>query len=294
MSLFADSTRGRLIVCGAAVLWSTNGLFVKSGVFESWPPEQRALLLALWRALFAALVLLPLVRGVRWSWKLLPMTLAFLAMNICFLQSMVWTTAANAIWLQNIAPVWVCLFARLAGEPLDRRDLVPLGFSACGVGLILAYELSGISWRGTAPLGVLIGLLSGLFYAVVIHFLRRLRDFDSAWLIVLNLATTAVVLAPLPARWGIWPTTTQWLTLAAFGVVQMGAPYFLFARGLRKISSQEGAAIGLLEPLLVPIWVWQTERPAWWTIAGGALIFVGLAWRYLVPLFAARPTASPR
>ena len=222
------------------------------------------------------------------------MTLAFLAMNICFLQSMVWTTAANAIWLQNIAPVWVCLFARLAGEPLDRRDLVPLGFSACGVGLILAYELSGISWRGTAPLGVLIGLLSGLFYAVVIHFLRRLRDFDSAWLIVLNLATTAVVLAPLPARWGIWPTTTQWLTLAAFGVVQMGAPYFLFARGLRKISSQEGAAIGLLEPLLVPIWVWQTERPAWWTIAGGALIFVGLAWRYLVPLFAARTTASPR
>lgn len=290
--MFADSTRGRLMVCGAAVLWSTNGLFVKSGVFESWPPEQRALLLALWRALFAALVLLPLVRGVRWSWKLLPMTLAFLGMNICFLQSMVWTTAANAIWLQNIAPVWVCLFSRFAGEPLDRRDLVPLGFSACGVGLILTYELSGISWSGTAPQGVLIGLLSGLFYAGVIHFLRRLRDIDSAWLIVLNLATTAAVLSPLPARWGLWPTDVQWLTLVAFGVVQMGAPYFLFARGLRKISSQEGAAIGLLEPLLVPIWVWQTERPAWWTIAGAALIFVGLAWRYLVPLVRAGPRAG--
>ncbi|MGC3971351.1 MAG: DMT family transporter [Pirellulales bacterium] len=279
-----DSTRGRLLVVGAALFWSTNGLFVKSGVFDSWPAAERGMLLALWRAMFAALVLVPLVRGPRWSWKLLPMCAAFLGMNICFLQSMVWTTAANAIWLQNIAPVWVCLFARFVGEPFDRRDLVPLVFSAAGVGLILACELSGTDWSGDAPKGVLLGLLSGLFYAGVIHTLRRLREFDAAWLIVLSLGTTALCLSPLPARWGVWPTTTQWITLAAFGAVQMAAPYFLFARGLRKISSQEGAAIGLLEPLLVPLWVWGTEQPRWWTMAGGGLIFIGLAWRYLVPL----------
>jgi DME family drug/metabolite transporter len=273
-----------MLVVAAALFWSTNGLFVKSGVFESWPSEQRGMLLALWRGLFAALVLVPLVRAPRWSWKLLPMCVAFLGMNICFLQSMVWTTAGNAIWLQNIAPVWVCLFARFAGEPLDRRDLVPLVFSALGVGLILTCELSGTDWSGTAPQGVLLGLLSGLFYAVVIHTLRRLREFDAAWLIVLSLGVTALCLSPLPVRWNIWPTSTQWITLVAFGAVQMAAPYFLFARGLRKISGQEGAAIGLLEPLLVPLWVWNTEQPRWWTIAGGGLIFLGLAWRYLVPL----------
>lgn len=284
MTNASDSTRGRSLVVAAALFWSTNGLFVKSGVFESWPSEQRGMLLALWRGLFAALVLIPLVRAPRWSWKLLPMCVAFLGMNICFLQSMVWTTAGNAIWLQNIAPVWVCLFARCAGEPLDRRDLVPLAFSALGVGLILTCELSGTDWTGTAPQGVLLGLLSGLFYAVVIHTLRRLREFDAAWLIVLSLGVTALCLSPLPVRWNIWPTSTQWLTLVAFGAVQMATPYFLFARGLRKISGQEGAAIGLLEPLLVPLWVWNTEQPRWWTIAGGGLIFFGLAWRYLIPL----------
>lgn len=273
-----------MLVVAAALFWSTNGLFVKNGVFESWPSEQRGMLLALWRGLFAALVLIPLVRKPRWSWKLLPLCAAFLGMNICFLQSMVWTTAGNAIWLQNIAPVWVCLFARFAGEPLDRRDLVPLVFSVVGVGLILTCELSGTDWSGTAPQGVLLGLLSGLFYAVVIHTLRRLREFDAAWLIVLSLGVTALCLSPLPVRWNIWPTSTQWITLIAFGAVQMATPYFLFARGLRKISGQEGAAIGLLEPLLVPLWVWNTEQPRWWTIAGGGLIFLGLAWRYLMPL----------
>ncbi|MBL9090087.1 MAG: EamA family transporter [Planctomycetaceae bacterium] len=284
MTNAADSSRGRLLVVAAALFWSTNGLFVKNGVFESWPSEQRGMLLALWRGLFAALVLIPLVRKPRWSWKLLPLCAAFLGMNICFLQSMVWTTAGNAIWLQNIAPVWVCLFARFAGEPLDRRDLVPLVFSVVGVGLILTCELSGTDWSGTAPQGVLLGLLSGLFYAVVIHTLRRLREFDAAWLIVLSLGVTALCLSPLPVRWNIWPTSTQWITLIAFGAVQMATPYFLFARGLRKISGQEGAAIGLLEPLLVPLWVWNTEQPRWWTIAGGGLIFLGLAWRYLMPL----------
>jgi drug/metabolite transporter (DMT)-like permease len=44
--------------------------------------------------------------------------------------------------------------------------------------------------------------------------------------------------------------------------------------------------IVLLEPLLVPVWValiWG-ERPAWWTIAGGSLILLGLVSRYLRPL----------
>lgn len=291
MPTSAQMTRARLLVCGAAVLWSTNGLFVKSDVFAAWPAEQRGMLLALWRAVFAALALLPLVRRVQFRWTMVPMTLVFCGMNLSFLQSMVWTTAANAIWLQNIAPVWVCLFSRLSGETLDRRDLVPLAFSVGGVGLILSCELSGTSWSGAAPQGVLLGLLSGLFYAVTIFFLRRLCDVDSAWLVALNLTTTAVILAPLPSYFGIWPSTTQWLVLIAFGAVQMGAPYYLFARGLKTISSQEGVAIGLLEPLLVPLWVLlrYAERPAWWTVAGGALIFVGLAWRYLVPVVIRRP-----
>lgn len=282
MSKLSPATIGRLFVFAAAVLWSVNGFFVKNPVFADWPVDRRGLLLAFWRAVFAVPALWLLVRRRTISPAVVAMAFCFFVMNVVFLQSMVLTTAANAIWLQNIAPLWVCLFARLSGEPLDRRDATMLLFAAAGVGLILVCELGGQSWNGDGPRGVLFGFCSGLFYAGVIHFLRRLREADAAWLIVVNLATTAVCLAPMPIVTGVWPHGIQWFALAAFGLIQLGAPYYLFARGLKGISGQEAAGIGLLEPVLVPVWVYLCfgEVPEWWTIVGGGLIFFGLVWRY--------------
>lgn len=273
---------GRWFVFAAALLWSTNGLFVKSDLFAGWPSEKRGALLGMWRAVFAALTLLPLVRKPQFSRRMLPMAGAFAAMSVVFLQSMVWTTAANAIWLQNIAPAWICIFALFGREPIDRRDLRTLFFAACGIGLILVCELRRSDGTPMNLNGVFLGLLSGMFYALVIHSLRKLRDFDPAWLIVVNLATSALVLSPMPVVTGIWPHGMQWLALAAFGCFQLGLAYYCFARGMKSVSSQEAAGLGLLEPLMVPIWVALTigEIPSWWTIVGGGLILVGLMLRY--------------
>lgn len=283
MRQLSAEAQGRLFVLVAAMLWSTNGLFVKSALFDGWRSEERGLLLAAWRAVFAVLALVPLVRRPRFDWRLIPPALAFFAMSACFMQSMVWTTTANAIWLQNIAPAWVCLFARLSGEKVDRRDLVTLGFAACGIGLILFCEMSREGPADHAWWGVLLGVASGLLYALIVHFLRKMRDFDSGWLVVVNLATSAVLLSPAPFVTGVWPAGLQWPALVAFGVFQLGLAYFCFARGLQKISGQEAAGIALLEPILSPIWVrlCYSEVPDWWTTVGGGFILAGLAWRYL-------------
>jgi drug/metabolite transporter (DMT)-like permease len=78
------------------------------------------------------------------------------------------------------------------------------------------------------------------------------------------------------------------LFLAGFGVLQMGLPYVLFARGLKMTPSHEASGIGLLEPVLLPVWVYLAwhgapnyEPPQWWTLLGGAMILAGLAWRYI-------------
>ena len=65
----------------------------------------------------------------------------------------------------------------------------------------------------------------------------------------------------------------------------MGLPYVLFARGLKRIPGHEATAIGLIEPLLNPLWVFAAwgDKPAWWTIVGGLFILIGLAIRYLWP-----------
>jgi drug/metabolite transporter (DMT)-like permease len=64
---------------------------------------------------------------------------------------------------------------------------------------------------------------------------------------------------------------------------QIGLPYVLFANGLKRISSHEASGLSLLEPILVPLWVfvaWRTatdyEYPAITTLIGAAMILIGL------------------
>jgi drug/metabolite transporter (DMT)-like permease len=97
-------------------------------------------------------------------------------------------------------------------------------------------------------------------------------------------APFGVLLVSLPwvVRLGIWPTPAQLAVLAAFGALQMAVPYLCLIRGLRGIGSQEAVALGLLEPVLMPLWVclvWG-EQPACWTVVGAMLILAGLGVRY--------------
>lgn len=273
-----SATTARVAVVVAALLWSTGGFFAKADIFGDWPAESRGVLLAFWRAVFAGAVLLPFVRRLSWDWRMAPMALAFTGMNVSYMSAVGLTTAANAIWLQSTAPLWVLLIGIWLG--LDRpasRDLVMLATALAGVGLILASEVFG-----EAVSGVICGLAAGVFYALVVVFMRLLRSHDGAWLVALNHLAAAAVLGPYVLASYPLPSGAQLGWLATFGILQMALPYVLFARGLRTISSQEATAIALIEPVLLPIWVWLAwgEVPRWWTLTGGAIIFVGLAVRY--------------
>lgn len=275
--------QARLLILAAAVLWSTSGFFVKAPWFAGWSGAT----LAFWRALFASIILWPLVRRPEWSWKLVPMTLLFAAMNYGYLTSMSLGTAANAIWLQFTAPAWVLIVGvAVFKERAVWRDWLLVAFAAAGVSIILYFES-----RGASRAAVAWGLSSGVCYAGVVLSLRHFRAHDPAWLAAINHTVTALALAPFalaPLVLGHsdfstpFPAGIQWPLLIAFGLFQMGLPYVLFARGLQRVPGHEATGIGLIEPILVPLWTFLAwnERPAWWTIAGGALILAGLAIRY--------------
>ena len=274
---------GRLYVVAAALMWSSSGLFAKAPVFADWSDAQRGPLMAFWRAAFAALILLPMVRRPRWRPGLVPLTMVFTLMNVTYLSAMSLTTAANSIWLQSTAPWWVFLMAVfIFREPMDRKDFVPLAFGMLGVGLIICMELAH-SGR-TNGMGVLAGLLSGVSYACVIVGMRALRTENPVWLVALCLTTAAAMLLPWVIWIGVWPSAMQLAVLAGFGMLQMAIPYVLILKGLQAVSSQEVVAIGLVEPVLLPVWVYLAwgEMPAAWTLVGGGLILTGLVLRYFV------------
>jgi drug/metabolite transporter (DMT)-like permease len=294
-----DSRRGRLFILIATVLWSASGFFAKAPLIDTLPTENRGLQLAFWRALFAGLALLPFVRRPSFTWRLFPAIAWFAAMNTTFLLAMTTTTEANAIWLQYMAPLWVFLVSvTMWGEPSTRGDRSMLLFGTLGVATILFFELSQASQTGTQPIGLFWGLAAGVCFAGVILSIRSLRDLESFWIVAVCHLGAALLLAPWvligaehdpgitlgplslpPAK------TLGWL--AMFGVLQMGLPYVLFTIGVRSVTGHEASFIALLEPILVPAWVWLVwrhtanyESPAWWTLLGGALILLGLITKY--------------
>jgi drug/metabolite transporter (DMT)-like permease len=283
-----NATTGRWLLVLVAVLWSTSGLFAKAPWLQQWPLELRGPLLAFWRTTFAGLCLLPLIRRPAWTWRLVPAALIFALMNLTFLTAMTRTTAANAIWLQNTGPMWVFLFnVVFLPNKVVRRDWIMVVLGMAGVGLILACEFQAARATAVTPTGVLWGVAGGVTYAAVIITVNGLRDLDSAWVMTLNHLVTSALLFPFVLRQGIWPSVPQLGWLAAFGILQMGIPYWLFARSLRNIPSHEAANLVLLEPILVPIWVYLAwrhdpsyESPAGWTLVGGGLILTGLVLRY--------------
>lgn len=291
----SSTSRGRaiLLIVLAALFWSTSGFFAKANVFAGWPP----LLLGFWRAVFACVVLVPMVRRPVWTWKLVPMALSFVLMNITFVSAMVYGTAANAIWLQGTAPVWVLLAGVLFFRESSRGlDWLLIALCTAGIVVILFCEsyYQGES-RERQLTAVLLGLASGVFYGGVVLSLRLLRSIDAAWLVAVNHLATVVCLSWTVPWTGIWPSGSQWAYLAGFGMFQMGLSYLLFARGVRTLTGHEAAGIGLLEPVLAPLWVYLawSESPAWWTLVGGGLILLGLAVRYLADIVLHRPDPTP-
>jgi drug/metabolite transporter (DMT)-like permease len=284
-----SATHGRLYVVLAAVLWSTSGGFTKLLTKETAlhlnEPALSGLQIAFARVLFAGLSLAPLLRRRDLTFRpaMLATGVTFAAMNALFVSALALGSAANAILLQYTAPMWMYLVAIWwLREPADRRGAVTLAIGMLGIGIIIAGGVFDAGQVDQLPV-ILLALGSGVTYAGVLIGLRVLRDVSSLWLTVFNQAISALAL--LPFVWGtLHPTWSQIVVLILYGSLQLALPYWLVARGLRRVSPQEAGTLTLLEPLLNPLWAYlvspESEVPSVWTFAGGCFILGGLAYRY--------------
>jgi drug/metabolite transporter (DMT)-like permease len=273
----SSRNQGRILAFLGAVSWSLSGSIVKSPVFDSMPEDIRSMHLAFWRGLFVALLFLPSIRKAKWHRLLIPLGFSFLGMSVFFMSALVMTTAATALWLQNIAPVWVALFSIfLFKEKLRRQDYLPLGICVAGVFFILSFQMSQQGNGGILAAGFAVA--SGLCYAMVICLMRSLREFNSFWLVFACSLLSAIVFLPVVLRLGYMPNAGQLSAMLLLAITSFGLPYSLFAKAMRRIPASEGVIIALSEPILAPVWVWLLWRESepWFTLVGGAIILTGL------------------
>jgi drug/metabolite transporter (DMT)-like permease len=141
--------------------------------------------------------------------------------------------------------------------------------------------------------GVLVALLSGVFFAIYMVNLRMTKDTSPVYLTWFNNLVCALILLPV-VKSQLALSLSQGLILAVMGAVQLGLPYFLFSMGLRTVTLQEASLIALIEPVLNPLWVALVvgELPSIATVAGGGMILVGLGLRYLWPMLTGSSAAA--
>ncbi len=275
------------MVVAAALLWSTSGFYAKAPWFDDWPVETRGVTLTFWRAVFAALTVLPLVRRPSFRPAMIPMSLAFVAMVYSFLTAMVRGSETTTIWLQYVGPAWVALAGWFGlGDRPKRSDWAMVWLSLAGIAVIVWMESrSAAAPLGTGPVGL--ALFSGLALATVLILIRHLRGVDVAWLGLVNHAACVALLFPLVIGKTPWPHGIQWAALIGLGATQLALPYLLYAWAVREMESNEASLLTLIEPVAVPVWTFLAWRhhpgyefPRWWTLLGAALIASGFVWRY--------------
>jgi drug/metabolite transporter (DMT)-like permease len=267
---------GRLLIVTTALLWSLAGVFIK---FLDLPP----LTIVFYRSVFAALVFTPFLRRKDWriDRPILISVISYTAAISAFVSANKLTTAANAIVLQYTAPLFVFLFSGLVlGEKISRLNGFTLAASMIGVAIIF---LGSAGQPDMA--GVLLALLSGVLFAAYMINLRKTQAVSPVYLTWINNVVCALLLL-LVVKSQLGLTSTQLGIVAVMGAVQLGLPYFLFSKGLQTVPLQEASLIALIEPVLNPLWVALTvgEIPSFATLAGGGLIVVALAVRYVWPL----------
>jgi drug/metabolite transporter (DMT)-like permease len=264
----------RVLLLAAAVLFSTGGAAIKATSLTGWQVSS-------FRAGVAAAVLLALIPGARtgWTWRVALVGGAYASVMVLFVLSTKLTTAANAIFLQSTAPLYLLLLSPwLLHERIHRADVFFLVIVALGLALFFVDAEPAVATAPDPIRGNNLAAIAGLAWALTMAGLRWRARSDPAQ----NRAITPVVAGNLIAFGACLPLALpvsavgirDLAVIVYLGVFQIGLAYVCLTRALRGIPAFEAVTLLLLEPVLNPVWAWllHDERPGRWSIAGGALI----------------------
>jgi len=279
-----------LLVLGAAILWSTGGLFIKATHLSAYE-------LSFGRSLLAAITIAIFTRREGFGINRISAVTSILyaALLILFVLATKLTTAANAIFLQYTAPVYVLILEPLFyKERFRARDFMTVAACVAGMSLFFVGKL-----RPQDVSGNLFALASGVCFALFFLLLRHAKARN------VNRASSAiygnliVVLLCAPSFFGAMQrgiSAADFGCIAYLGIVQIGFAYLLFTLAMaRGVRSLDAGIIGYVEPVLNPVWVFLFigERPSGWAIIGGAIIIASVIVHMLIETKTKKQNTEP-
>jgi DME family drug/metabolite transporter len=196
------------------------------------------------RSLVAVLAILAIIPSARrnWTWRAAAVALSYALTLVLFVTANKLTTAANAIFLQSTAPLYLLVLGPLIlKEKVRRADILLMTVMLCG---LACFFVAREPARVTAPqpfLGDMIALGSGFTYAFTITGLRWIGSRPEARespMATVAFGNVIAFLICLPAAVPVHGMGGFDLAAIVYlGVFQMGLAYFLLGAGVRHIPA---------------------------------------------------------
>ena len=260
-------TKGNLYILLTAVLWSTGGILIK------FIPGS-AIMINGARSLIAFIFFCLYKKGIKVKVNRLIVAAAFCLVmtNLLYVTANKLTTAANAIVLQYMAPIfvliWDCIYRKQFPK---KRQCAIVAMAFAGMVLFFFDQLDGGHMLGNV-IAIGAGLcFSGVFF---INSLPESSSDDSSML-----AFLASFLISIPFLGEVaYMDGKAIAALFALGIFQVGLAYVFFAKGARLTSPVSASLIGLLEAILNPIWVllFYGEKVGQYALLGSGIILLSV------------------
>lgn len=267
------------LVLLAVLLWSTGGVFIKYTTLDAFSVN-------LGRSLFAAITVAAFTykKGLQLDWFTFLSALMYAGTLSCFVYANKNTTAANAIFLQYTAPIYILILSPFVlKEKFRFSDLTTVVVCLAGMSLFFLEPQNDHNKLATNIFaGNVAALASGVFFGLYILLLRHPKSLRQNPAVSVFYGNILIVLLMLPFISGNPPAAVKSNDVFAIlflGILQIGTAYVLFTNGVaRGVRSLDASIIGFIEPLLNPIWVFLFlgEAPSQWAIIGGAVIIAAV------------------
>ncbi len=257
----------------AVLLWSTGGLFIKLTALDAFQ-------VTFYRSLFAAITVIIVTRkdGLRINAFGIFASIIYALLLVLFVWATKKTTAANAIFLQYTAPIYILILGPfIIGEKFRWRDLITVAVVLFGMSLFFVGKLEISDYQGNIA-----ALFSGVFLGLFILLLKHPKAEGLNQTITVIYGNLILVALTAPSGVPMIPSMTSmdWFAVTFLGIFQIGISYILFIKGVRGGTRPlDASLIGFIEPLLNPVWVFifLHESPSQWAVLGGAIIITSIA-----------------
>lgn len=254
---------GTILIILAGCFWGSMGIFVRKLGTYGFNSLQIVSIRVTLAALIFSLVLLVKDRvGFKISIHDLPLFLglgfgSILFFTVCYFSAITMMSLSTAAILLYTSPVWIMLMSVMFfHEKLDRRKLIALALAFMGCILV-----SGISGGGVTPIGLLVGLGSGIGYGLYSILgtiaLRKYSPYTVTTYTFIFAAVGSWIICRPADMFYKFSNAADSGFLIAFccltALITAVIPFLAYTCGLQNVEASKAGIIATIEPMVATL-----------------------------------------